>query len=661
MRWALQDRVAQELTHLTQGESRRASIVVPVRNRPDLLARTLETLLAQDVPSSEFEIVICDDGSTDDIQSVAARFASEPTRVCLERQPQLGPAAARNLGVRCSNAPIVIFIDSDVIVDCSAVRRLIEALDSHPDWQGAEAALHPMGGEKSILWDAPSSTEGGHYHTAAIAYRRDVLLAVGGFDEQFRLPACEDVELALRVLRHGPIGFAPEAKVWHPRRRVTYTTHWQWRLHWRYETVLALRYGVLSFPENPCGPFPRLRMMRAALVGMPCGRFIQALKAISRNPGDAFLALMYSLFDVVFGLWALPSILLAPLPIRQNYLSNHYRPSGIQAALAINEGKRFAVVVAAHRDYDTLETCLRGFQALVEQPADLIFVDNGSGGTLTDYAKRTIPGATVVTLDTNRLFCGGYNSGIRAAMQANYDHVLIVNADTEVINPDFVKTLMEAMDLNPRVAFAGPLVYYRDMDTVQTTCLLFPRLLRSLLVWLPFRLLPRLVSRQSNQEHEVEFLNGVCVLCRVKALDEIGLMDESFEAYVEDADWAWRGHRLNWHSLFAPVPSIIHHEERHGYEHYSFKSFLLKRNTVRWFLKAGRPLAAWGYAKSSLFLAHLRTLIASNPKDREAYRVFAIRLSDAYRQLLSGKAFGPHCAAEPTATQTPATSPQRQD
>lgn len=321
---------------------------------------------------------------------------------------------------------------------------------------------------------------------------------------------------------------------------------------------------------------------------------------------------------------------------------------------------RFAVVIVAHREYATLESCLRGFQSLVTEPSDLIFVDNGSGGSLTQWSAQVIPDATLVTFKENRLFCGGYNAGIQMAMDRNYDYVLIVNADTEVVNPHFVNSLIKAMEQHPRTAFAGPLVYYRGMNDVQTTCLSFPNLMHSFLVWLPFRLFPRLVSRQSNTNHEVEFLNGVCVLCRVEALREIGLMDESFGAYVEDADWAWRGLQHRWHSLFVPVPSIIHHEEQHGYEHHSFKSFLLKRNTVHWFLKAGKSRAAWCYAHASLLLAQLRAVIASNHIERDAHRNFGTQLTVAYRQLLSGKELRPDYNLQPALTQSPAKTSQLQ-
>ncbi|MBE0622157.1 MAG: glycosyltransferase [Burkholderiales bacterium] len=306
--------------------SLRASVVVPVRNRPELLAKALESLTTQDLPAELYEVIVCDDGSSDDIAAVVRQFSTGPIALRLEKQPPTGPAAARNLGIRAAGAPIVVFADSDVVVERSAIRLLTEALETEPQWQGAEAALHPADGKEGILWDAPASTGGGHYHTAAIAYRRDILFAVGGFDEDFKLPACEDVELAVRVLAHGPIGFVPEAKVWHPRRKVTAVTHWRWRRHWHYETVLAVRYGILAFPDRCAGPFPRLRVLWAALVTLPAGRLLTALKALATEPRGAGVAGLYALFDVLCGLWALPSILLAPVPIRRNCLARIEAP-----------------------------------------------------------------------------------------------------------------------------------------------------------------------------------------------------------------------------------------------------------------------------------------------------------------------------------------------
>lgn len=623
--------------------SLRASVVVPVRNRPELLAKALESLTMQDLPGGQFEVIVCDDGSIEDIAAVVRPFSTGPVAVRLERQAAAGPAAARNLGIRAAGAAIVVFVDSDVTIGRSAIRLLTEALEKETKWQGAEAALHPADGNKGILWDAPASTGGGHYHTAAIAYRRAVLIAIGGFDEDFRLPACEDVELAVRVLAYGPIGFVPDAKAWHPQRKVTLRTHWRWRRHWYYETILAVRYGILAFPNCRAGRFPRLRVAWAAVVALPAGRLLAALKTLPAEPRDAAMAGLYALFDGLCGLSALPSILLAPVPARRDYLDRVAAdaPQDLHA-----NNPRTAVVVAAHRMYATLGLCLSGFRTSVSHPADLIFVDNGSGGVLGDWARLKFPDITVLTLDENRLFCGGYNAGIRLAMERGYDSVLIANADTEVTNPGLLADLNDALARQPRAAFVGPLVYYREVGTVQTTCLRFPSLLRNFLVWLPYRLFPYLVSRQPKVESEVEFLNGVCVLCRVAALRETGLMDESFGAYVEDADWGWRARAQGWSSVFTPVPCLIHHEEPHGYEQHSFKSFLLKRNTVWWFVKAGKPWSARGYAVAATALAWIRAATSRTRKERSLLVDFARQLQSVYREILVEKRPGSPLAVD---------------
>lgn len=302
-----------------------ASLVVPVRNRSDLLLKCLSSLITQDIPSGSYEIVVCDDGSTEDIASVVERFQPGPPLIRLLQQSPLGPAAARNLGVRNTNAPIVIFVDSDVIADRALVRYLVTALRDNRDWKGAEASIQPTEGEGGVLWDAPVCSDGGRFHTAAIAYRRDALMTAGGLDETFKMPACEDVELAVRVLPQGTIGFVPEAVVFHPTRRVTLHTHWRWRHYWRYEMILAKRYGILAFPGQDTGWFPRLRVALAAVATLPAGRFLNGLKYMTKNLPDGALACFYALFDVFCGLCALPDILLGPVPVRRNYLQGDGR------------------------------------------------------------------------------------------------------------------------------------------------------------------------------------------------------------------------------------------------------------------------------------------------------------------------------------------------
>lgn len=292
------------------------TVVIPVFNRGDLLRAVLAGLSRQTVPSGTFEVLVCDDGSTEPLEDVITEFCGTLPRLRHLTQPNQGPATARNLGIVHARGDVIVFLDSDVLPEPGLLAGLTTALADHPEWQGAEARLEPINGRDSLLWDAPRSTSGGHYHTAAIAYRRSVLQAVGGLDEGFSRAACEDVELAVQVLQHGPIGFVPEAVVYHPRRRRTMRSCWNARRHWRYVKILACRHGFLAFPTNRTR-WPRLRTALSAAVTLPIGRARRALASLPSAPADSLQGLALVVVDWAAGLSMVPAILLEPVPPRR--------------------------------------------------------------------------------------------------------------------------------------------------------------------------------------------------------------------------------------------------------------------------------------------------------------------------------------------------------
>jgi len=309
------------------GQTEQIAVVIPACNRLEVLEKCLDSLKGQYFQTGRWEVLVCDDGSTEDLGKVIFRFNSSLPNLRLLRQLPKGPAAARNLGFRSSSASIFVCLDSDIICGPNYFSRMVEALERNPDWVAAEATVLPGDGRTSILLDAPQN-RGGAFLSGASAYRREALIRVGGFDEEFLLPACEDADLAARLIQLGKYGYVPEALAYHPLRRVSLGTHWRWRKHWRYEMILAKRYGFLSFPGNPAGPYPRLRVALAAIVTLPAGRFIQGLREVLKKPGDGVFACLYALFDVFCGIWALPCILLGSVPPHRNYLSNHRPDTG---------------------------------------------------------------------------------------------------------------------------------------------------------------------------------------------------------------------------------------------------------------------------------------------------------------------------------------------
>jgi GT2 family glycosyltransferase len=322
--------------------------------------------------------------------------------------------------------------------------------------------------------------------------------------------------------------------------------------------------------------------------------------------------------------------------------NNHHKVKTNRDGFAQN---RFAVVLATHKECPSMYKALKTFRNIIADGEDLIFIDNGSEKGLNERVQNEFPDITVLRLADNRMFCGGYNAGIRLAMDRNYDFVLISNADTEVINPDFIGKLMETAHRWPKASFLGPLVYRRTPGRIQKTCLNFPHVFRNIWLWIPWHYGLRRFDKQTGTEGEVEFLNGVCVLCRIKALREIGLMDENMGGYMEDGDWAWRAKKKGWSSVFIPVPSIVHHEDQNGYEPYSLKTFLLKRNTVYWYLKNGMRFSAISYAKASIILEKVRLLSTRRIAERKRYEYFFGKLVRSYKGVLRneplGEWFGP--------------------
>jgi GT2 family glycosyltransferase len=305
-----------------------------------------------------------------------------------------------------------------------------------------------------------------------------------------------------------------------------------------------------------------------------------------------------------------------------------------------SEPERIGAVVAAQKNCYPLNRCLNSLRELFCDPSALIFVDNGSKEGLGSWAKEYFPNITVVRLGENRYFCGGYNAGMRLAIERGYDFVLIINADTEVVNFGFLQAMLKAESRWPRAAFLGPQVFWRDPGVIQKTCLRFPNVVRSSLEWLPWRIRHGYFEKQSQEETVVEFLNGVCVLCRVEALKEIGLLDENMGGYGEDADWSWRARQKGWISLFSPVPSVVHYENTSGYEPYSLKTFLLKRNTVYWFLKIGKRRSAQCYALASMVLAMIKFLAPARAGERRKHRYFLQRSIRAFNGLLRSEPLG---------------------
>jgi len=102
------------------------SVVIPCYNQAHFLGEAIESVLAQSYPN--FEIIVVDDGSTDDTSEVARRYPG----VRLVRQENKGLSGARNAGLAHSEEEYVVFLDADDRLLPDALETVLEHLEAHP-------------------------------------------------------------------------------------------------------------------------------------------------------------------------------------------------------------------------------------------------------------------------------------------------------------------------------------------------------------------------------------------------------------------------------------------------------------------------------------------------------------------------------------------------
>lgn len=173
------------------------SVVIPVHNGARFLADAVNSVLAQEY--AELEIIVVDDGSTDDLQQALARL---PVDVACLHQPQQGPAAARNGGIKAARGEFIAFLDVDDLWPLGALDKLVrtaidEGCDVVAGW--AQMALYDESTTVTTPFGNPEASF--PYYIGAGLYRRSVFSAVGVFDPQMRYG--EDTDWFARLHESG--------------------------------------------------------------------------------------------------------------------------------------------------------------------------------------------------------------------------------------------------------------------------------------------------------------------------------------------------------------------------------------------------------------------------------------------------------------------------
>jgi len=199
------------------------SVVIPTWNRATLLSGCLDALLGQTYPADDFEVIVADDGSTDETASTAVSRSGRQPQVRYVRIDHTGANAARNAGILAANGDIVCLVDDDERPPTGWLSRAASLLANNPEVDAVGGPYRAADSPRFRTCPACQNLgelkppEGKWLLGGNVAIRRNVFTTIGYFDDHLSGYG-EDVEWMVRATRAGlQLHFADDMFVWHNR------------------------------------------------------------------------------------------------------------------------------------------------------------------------------------------------------------------------------------------------------------------------------------------------------------------------------------------------------------------------------------------------------------------------------------------------------------
>lgn len=217
------------------GSVMKASVVIPVYNGADTLKACLHGLQTQDLGQRQYEVIVVNDGSSDNSAAIAADF-----NVRLLEQDNQGAPAARNLGLANAQGDWVAYTDSDCVPSRSWLSSLVNAVEAgRGDGAATGAAGRTLGynsrHQAARFVDLMGGLDAERHlshplfpfaPTGNVMYRRTILEKVGGFDPRYYAYDACDLHARVRRLQDGPFHYVGHAIVLH-QHRSSWTAYWK--------------------------------------------------------------------------------------------------------------------------------------------------------------------------------------------------------------------------------------------------------------------------------------------------------------------------------------------------------------------------------------------------------------------------------------------------
>ena len=226
------------------------------------------------------------------------------------------------------------------------------------------------------------------------------------------------------------------------------------------------------------------------------------------------------------------------------------------------EHVRVSVIIVSWNTRDLLHDCIQSVMDETTSSCEIIVVDNASQDESATMVQAEFPDTILIANKENRGFAAANNQGLEIARGQS---VLLLNPDTIVLD-GAIDTMMDWLGQHPDVGCVGCQVL-EGPDVIQRTCFADQGPLNLIIAELGLMRLAKYIKyfgrpwytwwdRRSGRD--VDVVSGMFMLVPRAVLNKVGLLDDAFFVYSEEADWCRRIRNAGWRCVFAPEAQIIH-------------------------------------------------------------------------------------------------------
>lgn len=287
--------------------------------------------------------------------------------------------------------------------------------------------------------------------------------------------------------------------------------------------------------------------------------------------------------------------------------TRHYR-AAVEPRGEVAAAPRVGVVVLDwNGGLDTLAAVDSVFSDTAGLDVDAIVVDNASREPVLDEVRRRHGSVRTVASPRNEGYAGGNNLGIRLALDAGAEYVLVLNNDA-LLRPGALRALVDTARADPAVGAVGAKIL-RTEDPSRLWLAWGEINWRQSLVRLVGA--GRLDGPRWSVARDVPWVSGCAILLSRRALERIGAFDEEYFAYHEEVDWCARAREAGLRVVWQPAAVVLHRGQASsgGATYVSRKQYLAARNAVRFVRSHGTAMERarfWAFLGATLPFQWLR-------------------------------------------------------